>query len=142
MKQILRFLLHSNRDTRIIDQRTHAVLDYLTTGYFFCLAAYFWGRHRRAAVVALINGMEVLGLSLFTDYPGGVKRVIPFEVHGKIDLMQASTAAGLPVLLGFSGDSQALPFHLQAANELLVVSLTDWDSPASSAAQQQWRMAS
>lgn len=128
MKQLLKFLLYSNRNVRVIKPGTHAVLDYVTAGYFFALTGYFWGRHRRAAVTAMINGIEVLGLSLFTDYPGGVKRVIPFETHGKIDLVQAATAAGLPLLLGFANDSEAMFFEGQCGNELLVVSLTDWES--------------
>ena len=128
MKQFLQFLLYSNRKVRVINPTAHAVLDYLTAGYFFALTGYYWGRHRRAAVTAMINGIEVLGLSLFTDYPGGVKRVIPFETHGKIDLVQAATAAGLPLLLGFVNDPEALFFEGQCGNELMVVSLTDWES--------------
>jgi hypothetical protein len=34
------------------------------------------------------------------------------------------TAAGLPLLMGMGGS--ALPFLLQAGNEVLVVSATDW----------------
>lgn len=140
MKQILQFLLRSNRQARIIGPGTHAVLDYLTAGYFFVLAGYFWGKHRRAAATALVNGIEVLGLSVCTDYPGGMFRVIPFKTHGKIDLVQAATAAGLPMLLGFANDSEALPFHLQCGNELLVVSLTDWEAEES-AAERRWKRA-
>jgi hypothetical protein len=141
VKQILQFLLRSNPQARVIGPGTHAVLGYLTAGYFFALTGYFWGRHRRAAIAAMINGIEVLGLSLFTDYPGGLIRKIPFETHGKIDLVQASSAAGLPLILGFANDSEALPFKLQVGNELLVVSLTDWQTEEP-AAEREWRMAS
>lgn len=141
MNQLLDFLLYSNRRMRVIDQKTHAVLDYATTAYFAGLAAYFWGKNRRAAVVAIINAAEVLGLSLFTDYPGGVFKKIPFETHGKVDLVQAASAAGLPWLMGFGHKSEALPFHLQALNEVGVVDLTDWES-GSEAREECWRAAS
>lgn len=141
MNQILDFLLYSNRRTRVIDQKTHAVLDYLTTAYFLGLAAYFWDKHRRASAVALINAGEVLGLSMFTDYPGGVFKKIPFETHGKVDLIQAASAAGLPWLMGFGHRSQAMPFHLQALNEVGVVDLTDWESGID-AREERWRRAS
>jgi hypothetical protein len=137
VKQILQFLLYRNRKARIIGPGAHAVLDYVTAGYFFVLTGYYWGKHRRAAATALINGLEVLGLSVCTDYPGGLFRVIPFETHGKIDLLQAATAAGLPLLLGFAHEGEALPFELQCGNELMVVSLTDWESEGS-AAQREW----
>ena len=111
-----------------LQRRTHAALDYLTTSYFFILAAYFWGSNKRAAATALINGTAVLGVSMFTDYPGALVRKIPFETHGKIDMMQASMAAGLPVLLGFATDAAAAPFEMQAMNEATVIMATDWES--------------
>ena len=63
-----------------------------------------------------------------TDYPGGLFKKIPFEPHGKMDLVQAASAAGLPWLLSFGHKSEALPFHHQALNEIGVVDLTDRES--------------
>lgn len=141
MNQLLDFLLYSNRRARIIDQKTHAVLDYATTAYFAALAVHFWGKNRRAAAVAIINAAEVLGLSLFTDYPGGIVKAIPFETHGKVDLVQAATATLLPWLLGFGHKPQAAAFHLQAMNEIGVVDLTDWESGIDER-EERWRRAS
>ena len=45
---------------------------YLATGMWLS------GRHRRAAALAFANGALVLGLSLLTDYPGGIRRLISF----------------------------------------------------------------
>ena len=109
---------------RSIDRNTHAVLDYLTVGAFMTLGGLFWGRNKRATTVALVNGLMVLGVSMFTDYRGSLRRKISFREHGELDIVQAMTAAGLPLLLGMGGS--ALPFFMQAANEVLVVSSTDW----------------
>jgi hypothetical protein len=127
MNKLLNFFLRGGAAPRVIDRRTHAVLDYLTTSYFLILAAYFWDSNKRAAATALINGGAVLGVSMFTDYPGAIARRIPFETHGKIDLMQAGMAAGLPLLLGFATDAAAMPFKMQALNEAVVVMATDWE---------------
>ncbi len=113
---------------RTIDRREHAVLDYLTTGAFFLMAGFFWGRHRRAAATALINGVMVLGATLVTDYEGGILPAIDFKTHGKLDIIQAGTAAFLPFLLGFGHRAASTPFQLQAATELAVISMTDWAS--------------
>ncbi len=126
MNWLYNFFLRSNRVPRVIDCRTHAVLDYLTTSSFLLLASYFWDRDKRAAATALINGGTVLGVSMFTDYPGALSRRIPFETHGKIDMMQAAMAAGLPMVLGFGAEAAALPFRMQAANEGFVVMATNW----------------
>lgn len=122
-----RVLDRTQRLPKAVDPATHSVLDYLTTSYFFVLAGIFWGRNNRAAAAALINGGMVLGLSMLTDYPGGLKK-ISFRNHGKGDIMQALTAAGLPSLLGFGSEGAALPFRLQALNEALVIAVTDFDS--------------
>lgn len=121
-------ILHNRVLPKVIDGRTHAVLDALTTSTFFMLASFFWGRNRRAATTALINGLAVMGVSMFTNYPGGQRGPISFETHGKIDVMQAGMAAGMPLLLGFGGTAAAAPFRMQAIIESILVGMTDWDA--------------
>ncbi|MGZ5228154.1 MAG: hypothetical protein ACXWCS_28695 [Burkholderiales bacterium] len=127
MSLLDRILDQTQRLPKPVDPATHAALDYLTVSYFFVMAGLFWGRNNRAAATALINGSMVLGLSMLTDYPGGLKK-ISFRDHGKGDIMQALTAAGLPAVLGFGDEAAALPFRLQALNEALVIGVTDFDS--------------
>lgn len=128
MNWLVQTLLHGRAIPRVIDPKTHNVLDWLVTGYFMILAGTFWGSNKRAAATALINGGAVLGLTLMTDYDGDGRRPISFETHGKIDLVQAGMASGLPGLLGFASDAAAMPFQAQALNELLVVGATDWEA--------------
>ncbi|HWR17802.1 MAG TPA: hypothetical protein VN577_23435 [Terriglobales bacterium] len=127
MDPLDRVLDQTQRMPKFVDPATHAVLDHLTTAAFMIMASFFWGRHRRAAATALINGLMVMGMSILTDYPGGLKK-LSFRTHGKGDVLQALAAAGLPNLLGFSNESAALPFRLQALNEALVIGITDFDS--------------
>lgn len=121
-----RFFRLTRNVPKVFEPKTHAVLDYLTTGAFLLMGAAFWGRHKRATAVALTNGFMVLGLTLLTDYDGDGRRPIDFETHGKMDIVQAMTAAGMPTLMGFGNSWAALPFRLQAGNEMLVVTVTDF----------------
>ena len=50
----------------------HAVLDYGVAATFMALGLGMWSRHRATATLAFLNGGAVLGMSLLTDYPGGV----------------------------------------------------------------------
>lgn len=109
-----------------IDPDTHAVLDYLTISAFFAVAGAAWKSNKRAGVAALINGAMVLGVSMFTDYSGSAKKLIPFETHGKLDVMQMAMAATMPTLMGFGDSKAAAFFRGQALNEAMVISLTDW----------------
>src|SRR3954466_9552906 len=89
--------------TKIINPAQHAVLDYATAGTFFALAARYRNVNRAASTLALLNGMSVLMLSLFTDYPGGVIRTLSFRTHGVMDAVQAAMSAAGPALFGFAG---------------------------------------
>ncbi len=113
---------------KVIDPKTHAVLDYLTAGTFLAAGLALRKRHPRAAGLALANGAAVLGLSMLTDYPGGVWRTLSFRTHGTIDMVQASMTAFGPTLLGFAGDPEAQFFHGQAVVEAAVVAATDWNN--------------
>jgi hypothetical protein len=68
----------------------------------------------------------VLGMSLFTDYPGGVWKRISFPMHGALDIGQAALAGAGPALMGFAGDPEARMFYGQAMSELGVIAATDW----------------
>jgi hypothetical protein len=128
MNKLVQKLLYGDNLPRVIDPHTHQVLDFLVTGYFLMLAGAFWGRHRRASATALINGIAVLGATMLTDYDGDGSRPMSFPMHGEFDIAQAGMAAGLPVLLGFAGSSEAMPFQGQALSEGVVVAATDWEA--------------
>ena len=111
---------------KVIDPDTHAVLDYLTASAFFVAGAASWDGNKRAGIAALINGFMVLGMSLFTDYSGSAAKLIPFETHGKLDVVQMAMAATMPTVMGFGDSKAAAFFRGQALNEAMVISLTDW----------------
>lgn len=118
------------RVPKVISPQSHAVLDYTVATTFFTMGFRNFSRHRRAAVLALLNGGMVLGVSLLTDYPGGVWRRIPFRTHRTFDIAQAALAGLGPALFGFAGDHEAQFFHAQATSEIGVIAATDWDAIA------------
>lgn len=120
---------------KVIDPATHAILDYVTAGGFVALGFALLRRNPRAAGLAFFNGAAVLGLSLVTDYPGGVWRKVSFATHGAIDAVQAAGTAAGPALLGFAGSPEAQFFHAQAALEGGIIAATDWNSEEARATQ-------
>ena len=118
----------TNGVPKFINQPAHAVLDYVTAGTFIAMGFGLLHRNRRAANLAFANGIAVLGLSIMTDYPGGIFRTISFKTHGAIDVLQASMTALGPALLGFASAPEAQMFHAQAALETAIVAATDWDA--------------
>ena len=112
-----------------ISPRVHAWLDVAVTSYFAIAGAFFWSRgNKRAASAAFLNAGMVAGVSLMTDYYGTGEKPISFKMHGTLDIVQAATAATAPLMMGFAGEREALFFYGQAANEVGVVAMTDWDA--------------
>jgi hypothetical protein len=111
---------------KVIDPKQHAFLDYGVAATFFMMGARMLPRHKPAATLAFINGAMVLGMSLLTDYPGGVWRRISFPMHGALDVVQAAAAGLGPVIMGFGADEEAKAFYGQAISEIGVIAATDW----------------
>jgi hypothetical protein len=114
--------------SKVISPAQHAMLDYGVAGTFFTVGFSLLNRHRPAAALALINGAMVLGMSMLTDYPGGIWRKLSFKGHRTGDIVQAALAGIGPVLFGFSNDAEAKFFYGQAMSEAGVIAMTDWDA--------------
>jgi hypothetical protein len=117
-----------NRLPKVFDAKTHAVADYVTAGAFFVMASMFWGRNKRAAIGAAMCGGAIVATSMLTDYPGGVKKVINFHTHGRIDTGLAGLTVGMPNIMAFNDEDEAKYFRGAALVETVVTGLTDFDS--------------
>lgn len=114
---------------KYISPRVHGWLDFAVTTYFLGLGVWCAIRGKgRAATAAFINGGMVAGVSMMTDYDGDRKKPINFKLHGTLDAVQATTSALAPVLHGFADEPEAKYFWGQAANEIGVIAMTDWDA--------------
>ena len=108
---------------RMISPKAHAILDYVIAGTFFATAGWFWRRNKRAAIASILCGSTGLAVSLLTDYPGGVRKVIHFPARREIDLGIAAMVATMPEFLAFKEAAEKKFFVTQgalitAANEL------------------------
>ncbi len=99
----------------VITPRGHAVVDFMIAGAFFATAGLFWRKNKRAAVASLLCGGAQLGVSLLTDYPGGVQRAIKFSTRRKLDLGLAAMTAAMPEFLNFEDEPQRKFFIAQGA---------------------------
>src|SRR5579885_2633317 len=113
---------------KVIDARTHAIIDYCHAGFFFGMAIFCARKNRRAAKAALATGAFILAESLLTDYPLGAKKAIAFEVHGRLDAGFTASSFMIPAWFGFSDTAAAHLFKINGYVEGMVVGMTDWDS--------------
>lgn len=125
---------------KVLSPRAHAFADYLTAGTFLALGFMFWGRNKKAAMGAFLNGGAVLANSLLTDYPGGVAGAYSFKTHGRIDVGLAGMTLTTPDIFAFDDDDESKYFRMMGMMETAVTGMTDfdqgeaWDWEASEAA--------
>lgn len=113
---------------KVLKPAPHAVYDYASAGMLM-VAPWLFGfsRNRKATTYAVASGLGILGLSLFTRYPLGAVKAIPFPVHGAIETAAGALTATAPWLLGFSRDRNATLTHvLSGLGTLAVVAVTDY----------------
>lgn len=88
---------------RFISRKIHAVLDYIS-GVLLIASPWLFNFADIAAAkwVAIIAGIVILGMSLLTDYEGGIKKIIPMSGHLTMDVIVGILLAVSPWLLNFS----------------------------------------
>ncbi len=118
----------SKRLPKVIGPTVHAIIDYGVAATFFAMGAFFWSRHKRAAISSFICGGAAAMNSMLTDYPGGMWKVMSFETHGKIDAGLAGATGTMPGLMGFEDDGEARFFQIQAIAEAAVTAMTDFNA--------------
>lgn len=102
-----------------ISTRAHGVLDYLTVA-LFALAPTLFDLSGTAATLAYALAAVHLVMTLITAFPMGVVRVVPFRVHGIVELLVAISLMGIG-MFNFGLEQTAGLFYLLVGLVILVV---------------------
>ena len=117
----------AGRMPKMITPRAHAALDYAIAGSFFLMGALFWKRNRRAGMGSLLCGGATAAVSVLTDYPGGVKKIIPYPLRKQIDTGLVAMAAAMPRLLDVEDKRDAKFFSRQALARTAITAMANFD---------------
>lgn len=112
---------------KVLSPAAHGVLDYITVVVFALAPALLELQHPFSTAFYVLAAAYLL-IALFTDYPLSLRRVIPFPVHGGLELVSGLVFIVLPFLLGFA-DDQPVARNLFIGSGivfLLVWLVTDW----------------
>jgi hypothetical protein len=105
---------------RILSPRVHGILDLVTVA-LLVLGAIVAGLGGSPLAIALGLAAVHLVMTLFTDFPMGAWKRIPFFVHGIVELVVGIGLLLLPSFAGYSPGSPARRFYLAMGALILVV---------------------
>jgi hypothetical protein len=105
---------------RILDARIHGVLDLIMV-LMFVLGPLLFGLGGSPAAIAYTLAIVHLVMTLMTRFPMGRWKVIPFPLHGIVELIVGVALLILPSYAGYAPGSPARKFYLGMGAVILVV---------------------
>lgn len=111
---------------KIINSRIHGVLDFVVVALFLLAPTLIPLQGTPAVLSYSLAGIHLV-VTLLTDFPLGVLKVIPFPIHGWIELLVAPSLIGFPWVFAFSENTNATVFYVGSGALIFVVwLLTDY----------------
>ena len=96
---------------KLLTPRVHGYLDFVVV-IAFALAPSLFGFSPNPARVSYALAVVHLLLTLFTRFPAGIVKLVPFPIHGGIEFVVSFVLLALPFVLGFAGELAARNFFL------------------------------
>lgn len=111
---------------KIISPRNHGYLDFLTV-VIFLLAPASLGLSQVPAMLAYGLAAVHLAVTLTSDFPFGIIKLIPFTLHGWIERIVGPALVAIPFVLGFADEVIARHFYIVMGFIIIAVGLlTDY----------------
>lgn len=98
---------------RPLNPVSHGISDY-AFAVAFALAPWTFGFGGAARTLSDVLAVGFLLLALFSRYPPGLVRVLPFRVHALVEAVVAPAVALAPWWLGFRDQDRAVAFYAVA----------------------------
>jgi hypothetical protein len=111
-----------SKHMKILAPRTHGIIDYLAV-FGLALAPTLFGFGGIPATLCYALAVVHLLMSLLTAYPLGAAKIIPFPVHGGIEVVVSIFLVAAPWIFAFANVPAARNFFVASAAALLLVYL-------------------
>jgi hypothetical protein len=122
----LRQLYRKEDALKVLNPKLHGYIDYAAV-LVLALAPTLFGIGGIAATLCYVMAAAQLSMSLITAYPMSVAKIIPFTIHGGVEVVVAVALVAAPWLFGFAGDDAARNFFVISGIALaFVYALTNY----------------
>jgi hypothetical protein len=113
---------------RVFSPRIHAVLDYLVVAFLLVAPRVLNFPSDAMALAAQVAGVHFF-LACLTSYPGGALPLVPFSVHGGMEILLGLLLSILPWLIGPETPMSVRVFFTAAGIGFLFLwRLTDYEA--------------
>lgn len=117
-----------NKKMKLLSQKHHAILDYLTV-LFLALSPLVFNMQLTGEILTYTLALVHLVLTLFTNFELGIFRVIPLYVHGVIEISVALLLIVVSFLFFIHRDNTSFYFYLVFGVVLFMVwAISDYKS--------------
>ncbi len=96
---------------KFITAKAHGVLDYVVVLLFSVAPTLFHFSTLPATISYALAGVH-LALTLFTNFPLGIVKLVPFTLHGYIEALVGPCLVILPFVLRLTAETPALIFYV------------------------------
>jgi len=103
-----------------LSPRVHSILDYFTV-LFLLLSPSLFDMQTPGSVFTYVLAIVHLVLTLLTDFPAGVFKVVPLKIHGLIEIIVSIALIAIAVWFRRSGDNVSFYYYLIFAVILFIV---------------------
>ena len=103
-----------------LSPRVHGILDYFTV-LFLLLSPSLFDMQTPGSVFTYVLAIVHLVLTLLTDFPAGVFKVVPLKIHGLIEIIVSIALIAVAVWFRSSGDNVSFYYYLIFAVILFIV---------------------
>ncbi len=111
---------------KILTPTQHGYIDYVTV-VIFLAAPSLLGLTGMAGIFAYILAIIHLAMTLLTDFPLGVYKLVPFPMHGWVERVVGPVLIIVPVVFSFA--NAATTFYIVVGIVIIIVGLlTDYQS--------------
>ena len=113
---------------KILSSKAHGIIDYLFVVFLLAAPTIFQMEGDLCTITYALGGVHLL-MTLLTDFELGAFKVIPFRIHGVIEIVVALALGGLAMWFNSMGNDLGFYFFSGLAIVILIVFLlTDFKS--------------
>ncbi|MEJ7626875.1 MAG: hypothetical protein WKF35_08430 [Ferruginibacter sp.] len=113
---------------KILSSKAHGVLDYLFAA-FLLLSPTLFGMEGNLSTITYVLGAAHLLITVMTDFELGLIKLIPFRIHGLIEIFVAVALIGLAFWFYNNESEFGFYYYLALAGIILIVFvITDFKS--------------